>query len=331
MKRPMPMQIDDTVTRRLKGSSQIEQLPWDDLRLFVLVGREGSLRKAAARGGVSAATLFRRMAELEKAIGVRLLNRVPEGVSLTDVGRRVLGVVENMFAPVHDLDRILSEERADRTFVSIAVTQGLGVNWLIPNAEMFQAAHPTIGLDFRVSNEVADILRFDSDLGIQMRPPTEQDLIATKIGRMHFELFASTGYFERHGKPETVEALRNHRFVEQRDGHVDKGHLATLAGELRSVQIAARVSGSCGAISAIENGLGIGVLPNYSVAFGNRVVPVGLPLRNHRDIWLTYRGDQRRSPGVAATIDWIKSMFDPRRWNCFQDEYVAIDNILPMR
>ncbi|KPF67376.1 hypothetical protein IP69_13615 [Bosea sp. AAP35] len=316
---------------KLTYLAQLEHLPWDDLRLFILVAREGSLRKAAARGGVSSATLFRRMADLEKALGGRLLNRVPEGMSLTLLGQRVLGVVEAMFVPVHDLGRLLAEQRADRTFVSITVTQGLGVNWLIPNAASFQQLHPTIGIDFRVSNEVADILRFDSDLGIQMTPPTAQDIMAVKIGRMHFELFASADYLARHGTPQTVEALRNHRFVEQRDGHVDRGHLTNLAGELRSVQIAAKVSGSCGAISAIENGLGIGVLPNYSVAFGNRVVPVGLPLRNHRDIWLTYRGDLRQNQGVAAAIGWIKSMFDPRRWPCFRDDYIAIEDIPLMR
>lgn len=327
----MTMPIDAMATDKLRNSFQVEQLPWDDLRLFVLVGRAGSLRKAASRGGVSPATLFRRMAGLEKALGARLLNRVPEGVSLTQLGQRVLPVVETMFGPLHDLGRILSEQRADRVFVSVTVTQGLGVNWLIPNAKSFQDAHPTIGLDFRISNEVADILRFDSDMAIQMTPPTAPDILAIKIGTMHFELFASAGYLASHGRPETIESLRNHRFVEQMDGHVDRGHLSDLAGELRSVQIAARVSGSCGAISAIENGLGIGALPNYSVAFGNRVVPVGLPLRNRRDIWLTYRSDLRESPGVAATIAWIKSMFDARRWPCFQDDYIAIADIGPMR
>jgi len=47
-----------------------------------------------------------------------------------------------MAAPMHGLDRLSAEVRGDRAFVSITVTQGLGVNWLIPNATAFHDANP---------------------------------------------------------------------------------------------------------------------------------------------------------------------------------------------
>lgn len=139
---------------------------WDDLRLFALAAEERSIRRAAARAGVGAATLFRRIGELEKELGAKLLNRLPEGVSPTLFGQRALALIDQMAVPVHGLDQLAAEVRGDRAFVSITVTQGLGVNWLVPNAAAFHKANPTIGLDFRIANGVADILRFDSDLGI---------------------------------------------------------------------------------------------------------------------------------------------------------------------
>lgn len=311
-------------------SSRFDRMSWDDLRLFALVAEERSIRRAAARAGSGASTLFRRIGELEQQLGARLLNRLPEGVSPTLFGQRALALINQMAAPVHGLDQLASEARGDRAFVSITVTQGLGVNWLIPNAAAFHKANPTIGLDFRIANGVADILRFDSDLGIQMTPPTAPDLVAGKLGRMHFELFAAQAYLDLHGCPADVAELRRHRFVEQLDGHVEEGHVANVLGALRNEQVAARVLGSCGAIRAIEAGIGIGALPNYSIAFGNKVVPLNLALTKHRDIWLTYRSDARERPAVATAIAWLKGLFDTRRWPCFRDEFVPAREVPPM-
>lgn len=312
------------------GSPRIDRMNWDDLRLFALVARERSVRRAAARAGVGAATLFRRIGELETRLGARLLNRLPEGVSPTLFGDRALALIEQMAAPMHGLDRLAAEVRGDRAFVSITVTQGLGVNWLIPNAPTFHDENPTIGLDFRIDNGIADILRLDSDLGIQMAPPTTPDLVAGKLGRMHFELFASQAYLDRHGRPANAVELRRHRFVEQLDGHVLEGHVANVLGEIRNEQVATRVLGSCGAIRAIEGGMGIGALPNYSIAFGNKVVPLNLPMTKHRDIWLTYRREARDRAAVATTIAWLKDLFDPRRWPCFRDEFVPARDVEAM-
>lgn len=307
-----------------------EALVWDDLRLFVALADEGSLRRAAARTGVSSATVLRRVAALEATCKGRLLDRNPEGATPTLLGQQVLDIARDMQAPVTDLERLIAGQRGERSWVSITVTQGLGINWLIPNAAAFQADHPLIGIDFRISNTVADILRFDSDLAIQMTPPTAADVVAIKLGRMHFELFASERYLALHGRPNSVEALRNHRFIEQWDGHVSNGHLANLLGQVRAIQIVAKVQGSAGAISAIETGLGIGALPNYSIAFGNRVIPLQLPATAYRDIWLTYRRESRQSPPIAATIDWLKRIFDCRKWPWFHDKFTSAAKLPPL-
>ncbi len=305
-------------------------LVWDDLRLFVALAEEGSLGRAAARTGVSSATVLRRVSSLEAFCKGRLLDRDPDGARPTLFGQKVLDIAREMQAPVTDLERLIAGQRGERSWVSITVTQGLGANWLIPNARAFQTSNPLTGIDFRISNSVADILRFDSDLAIQMTPPTAADVVAVKLGRMHFELFASEGYIAEHGRPVSLEALRGHRLVEQWDGHVSNGHLANLLGPVRAIQIVAKVQGSAGAISAIESGLGIGALPNYSVAFGNKVVPLQLPVSAHRDIWLTYRRETRESQSVAATIDWLKALFDSRKWAWFRDEFISAADLPPM-
>ncbi len=309
-----------------EGTAEIalpRRFVWDDLRLLVALADEGSLRRAAARAGVSSATVLRRVSALEAACKGRLLERGPDGASPTLLGQQVIDIARTMQAPVTELEHLVAERRGERSWVAVTVTQGLGVNWLIPQFKAFQDSHPLIGIDFRISNTVADILRFDSDLAIQMTPPTAADVVAIRLGRMHFELFASEDYLKAHGRPASREALRNHRLIEQWDGHVSNGHLANLLGPVRPIQIVAKVHGSCGAIAAIENGIGIGALPNYSVAFGNKVVPLDLPVTAYRDIWLTYRRETRHSPAVEQAIRWLKGVFDSRNWPWFKDEFIS--------
>lgn len=310
---------------------QFEQLSWDDLRIFIALCDHGSFRKAAKVTGISAPTVMRRVVVLEEALGGRLANRTSEGISLTLLGQSVREIAEKMRAPIAELARHVSERRSDRIFVSLTVTEGLGSNWLIPQTRIFDERHPLIGLRFRITNDIADVSRFDSDLAIQMRPPTADDVVAIKLGRMHFELFASEDYLARYGWPTSVEALRGHKFIEQFDGHLDQGHLASFNLSARKSQIAAQVRGSIGAISAIESGLGIGVLPNYSIAIGNKVVALGLPTRTHREIFLTYKRDLRDSPGLAQAVDWIKECFSSSRWPCFRDEYLPARDVPKMR
>lgn len=319
------------IDNKLAVAGRLEQLSWDDCRLFVALSEQGSLRKSAKRAGVSVPTIMRRVEQLEAALGARLVNRSPDGISLTLFGQSVRAIVEKMRAPILELERFTTEQRSDRIFISVTVTQGLGANWLIPNARSFDERHPLIGLAFRITNELADVTRFDSDLAIQMTPPEAPDVVAIKLGRMHFELFASPDYLARYGWPSTLEALRGHRFVEQFDGHVDQGHLANLVPGIRKSQIAAMVRGSAGAISAIECGLGIGSLPNYSIAIGNKVEALGLPARAHRDIWLTYNRDLRGTPGLAEVVDWLKGTFASGKWPCFRDDHVSAKDVPPMR
>lgn len=319
------------VERKTAMAGLFEKLSWEDCRLFVALSEQGSLRRAASRSGVSAPTIMRRVERLEAVLGGRLMNRSPDGISLTLLGQSALAIIEKMRSPVLELERLTTQQRSDRIFVSITVTQGLGANWLIPNARAFDERHPLIGLAFRITNELADVMRFDSDLAIQMAPPEAQEAVAIKLGRMHFELFASPDYLSRYGWPSTMEGLRGHRFIEQFDGHVDQGHLTALVPGIRKAQIATMVRGSAGAISAIECGMGIGSLPNYSIAIGNRVEALGLPASAHRDIWLTYNRGIRGTSGLSEVVDWLKSCFSPSKWPCFRDEHVPAKDVPPMR
>ena len=303
----------------------LDAISWDDLRLFTMAARHRSFRRAGVVAKISASTFARRIETLEGQLGLKLFNRMPDGIVLTAQGERIFETVSEMRSPLQNLKAVIEQERVGASSVSVNVTQGMGVGWLIPRAADFQAAHPAIQLDIRLSADLADVLRFGCQIAIQLRRPENADVIAYRLGRLHFHLFASRGYIERFGKPETRDDIGLHRFVDQIDSVVSNVRVEDiLQGSQAASRIVTRVNNSLANLAAIEAGLGIGVLPIYSiVAFGHRLEPIDIGVRTCRtDIWLAFRPEVRASRSAGIVIDWIKEIYDARRYPWFGDAYV---------
>lgn len=78
---------------------------------------------------------------------------------------------------------------------------------------------------------------------------------------------------------------------------------------------------------AVAKGAGLGMLPTYLWAIGARVEPVDIGLQTQFDIWLTYHASMRKAPRIAATIDWLKSTFDPKTFPWFRDEFIPPEKL----
>src|SRR5438874_1338267 len=113
-------------TVRSVGPSLLERVSWDDLRIFAIAGRELSFRKAAAVLRTSSSTVVRRIERLEAMLGVRLFDRLPDGVVLTSDGRSVFAAAQEMERASLSVRAQLDHELTKRGVVKCAVTEGLG-------------------------------------------------------------------------------------------------------------------------------------------------------------------------------------------------------------
>jgi DNA-binding transcriptional LysR family regulator len=78
---------------------------WDDVRFFLAVARAGSLSAAARVLGVGHVTVGRRVALLERRLGVTLLNRTPDGFATTSTGHAILQQCTAMESAALDIER----------------------------------------------------------------------------------------------------------------------------------------------------------------------------------------------------------------------------------
>ncbi len=320
---PKILQRPAAETRRPLGSSLLDRVSWDDLRVFAIAGKELSLRKAAAALRTSSSTVVRRIERLEGILGVRLFDRLPDGVALTSEGRSVFAGAQEMERASLAVRAQLDRELTRRAIVRCAVTEGLGTFWIVPHLAEFSRANPHTIVDLRCSTFSADVLRMEADVAIQLTRPDRPDQVVTRLGRLHVYPFASPRYAQTYGLPRNAHDMTRHRLVHQTGPHLDDSPWPRFLGvsDIEGLVVVC-TNASAAHFYAVELGLGIGALPTYAGPLGADLVPVDIGFQHQIDIWMTYHPDIRNVKRVAVFIDWLRSLFDAKRYPWFGDEFI---------
>jgi DNA-binding transcriptional LysR family regulator len=305
---------------------------WDDLKLFLACAKYKSFRNAAEELGLTSTTLMRRIDRLEESIGCKLFLRDQSGLTLSDEGTAMISDVSLMERHAFNVFRRAARSSNDTAgTVRVAVTEGPGNFWILPRLIDFQKTYRKITVDLRCAMEQADVARLESDVAIQLEPPSNPDLIVAKLGRLHIYPFVSKNYQSLHGVPTTLAELRDHRIVKQTAPQVDDTAYARILG-LKSLDgiVGIKTNSSVGVLYAVERGAGIGFLPTVSIALGAPLVAVDLGVSHHADLWLTYHKEFRSSERHRIVVDWLRKIFDPKTYPCFRDEFIHPNALVPM-
>ncbi len=156
---------------------------FNDLISFLMVARERSFTKAAAKLGVSQSALSHSIRGLEERLELRLLTRTTRSVAPTEAGERLANSLEPRFAEIESELDALSEMRA-RPAGNIRITAGEhavdSVLW--PVLKSFLAEYPDINVEITVDNTLTDIVTGRFDAGIRLGEQVAKDMVAVRIG-----------------------------------------------------------------------------------------------------------------------------------------------------
>ncbi len=149
-------------------------------RSFIAVAEAGSLTRAADRLGITQSALSRRIRQLERQLGARLLSRGRHGVELTDLGRLAYGEGQRLLAAWSGLrERIAQHQGLESGQVRIG-GGATAVSFILPPAiARFQRMHPGVLFQLKEagSSEIAeDVLRGNLELGIVTLPVRSHEL-----------------------------------------------------------------------------------------------------------------------------------------------------------
>jgi DNA-binding transcriptional LysR family regulator len=309
--------------------TRLQDLNWESVRIFVRLVRAGSFRSAAAELGTATNTVRRQVELLERDAGHSLVTRGVAGVELTPEGRRVFEAALRMEQASFEVQRHTRQGFSQLTgTVRISVTEGIGTFWVMPRLVEFQRAHPKLIVELNCTMRPSDPARLEADIGVQISRPTNPELKAVRLGRMHAMPFASREYLQTYGRPRSIDEVKRHRIVEQLSPQLYNEKVGELFPDVpREGFVAVVTNTSTAHYWAVAKGAGLGMLPTYLWAVGARVEPVDIGLVTEFDIWMTYHPSTRRTARVATTIQWLKSMFDPKTFPWFRDEFIHPDEL----
>jgi DNA-binding transcriptional LysR family regulator len=239
------------------------ELALHDMALFVEVAQALSFTRASKVSGIPIATLSRRIATLEKRVGVRLFERTTRRLVLTQPGKRYLDRCERIVqdaAIAHELLKESAELPAGRLRVSMPVEFGLTL--IAPIIDEFARRYPEISLDAELSGRPASIGEENVDVSIRLGEIRDKSLIARRLGSAVRVLYASPAYLARRGIPNLPADLSTHDCILQ--SYMARPSVWRLVSGKRSADVDVRGRFSTNNVSMTlrfaEQGYGIAVL-----------------------------------------------------------------------
>jgi len=190
----------------------IDNLP--ALRTFARVVASGSLSAAARDMDLSLTVVSKRLAQLEKELGVRLLQRTTRRQVLTEEGEAFHAEVLRIMAAVEQAESVVSgRAQAIGGTIRITAPGELGRQWIAPALAAFQRVHPQVSVQLMVTDAVVDLLDAGVDVAIRYGSLEDSSLIARPLAPNFRVLCASAAYLKQFGMPRHPAELVHHRCI----------------------------------------------------------------------------------------------------------------------
>jgi DNA-binding transcriptional LysR family regulator len=280
---------------------------WHWYQTFLAVIQAGSLSGAARTLGLTQPTVGRQMAALEASLAVKLFTRSLEGLAPTEAALRLLDSAEAMAGAAQMAQRAASgEAEAAVGIVRITASEMIGAEVLPPILAQFHLRYRQIKLELSLNNRNEDLLRGAADVAVRMIRPTQEALIAKRIGRMDVGLDAHRRYLKARGMPRRLADLPEHALIgPDRDPDFVRA-LSRLDPPLTRDLFSLRSDSHLTQLAALRAGFGIGVCQLGIARRDKNLLPVlraevMFPL----EVWLVMSQDARTSRRVRLVFDHL--------------------------
>jgi DNA-binding transcriptional LysR family regulator len=202
-------------------------LDLETVRIFVEVAERASFTRAGARLALSKSRVSLRVRELERELGVALLQRSTRVVRLTADGEQFIPRARRLLADADEVGSMFEARRAARGQVRVDLPVRLACNQVIPRLPEFLALHPELEVLVSTTDQRVDVLRDGFDCVLRVGVLPDSRLSARRLGVMPMVNCASPAYLRRHGTPRALADL---------DGHVVVHYAINLDGNAPSFE-----------------------------------------------------------------------------------------------
>lgn len=278
----------------------MQDMNWNDLRYVLTIARAGTLAAAARRLAVNETTVARRLRAAERALGVRLLDRIDGVFRPTQAGEVLLTHAERVERELGVLATTIAGADAIPAGTVRLTSVPLIVNrLLVPALPGFYARYPLVRLELIAEPRNLSLTRREADVALRLARPTAGAALTRRLGRLDYAVFAS-----RRRDPDKLP------WISYGDDFAQLSQAQWIANRTRDGEPPRLlVNDAEGILAAICAGLGKSLLPTFLAAEEPRLRLVGGPAPVlSRDIWLLVHRELRPLARIAAVIAWLEQV-----------------------
>ena len=282
-------------------------LDWDDLRFFLSVARHRSLSAAAKELRVAQSTVGRRLASLESSLGVRLLNRTPDGYVATPAGKEVLARAELLEAEALSLERTVGGRDTHLSgLVRVTCAETVASQILAPCLAILHRTHPDILVELIPDARELSLSMREADVSVRLTRSEQHDLVVRRIGTVGFGLYASPAYLAARDDLDFEAGCPGHYLVTQINDIEDSAQTDWLASLAPRARVSIQTSSHEAAVTATLHGGGLGCLARFRAdrepGLTRLAAPSPVP---GTEVWLVAHKDNRRNARIRAVLSHI--------------------------
>lgn len=288
-----------------------------DLEFFVQLVHQGSLAALARELGVTPPAVTTRLAQLEKRLGVRLLNRTTRRISVTHEGEMYLATGGRLLAELQELEQAISSSKAvPKGLLRVNATFGFGRRHIAPAVVEFARRYPEVEVQLELTDRSVNLADQAYDIGIWFGTIPDSRMVARRIVRNRRLLCASPEYLARHGVPATPRDLQTHRCIVLRESDAAFGtwHLSR-GSKQETVKVRGTMSTNDGETGVVWALAGFGILMrsewdiHADIAAGRLVSVLKEWSLPSGDVFAVYPERANLSAKVSAFIDFLVEWF----------------------
>jgi DNA-binding transcriptional LysR family regulator len=277
---------------------------WDDLRYFLGVSERRSVSGAAKVLNVNHSTVLRRLASLEKKLGVRLFDRLPTGYVMTAAGEELRNELRGVKDRIEAAQRNLTgRDLALTGALHVTTTDTLLRGLLMPYLAEFRALHPGIQMQLVITNTFLTLTKREADIAIRPANEVPENLVGRRVGRIRTAIYASDGYLkQRPPKRRWAE----YDWVAPGKGLSHLRQARWLKQHVPDERIAMRVDSLIGMVDAVRHGIGVGMLLCLLADDEKNLVRLAEPADAlDTDLWILIHRDVRRVARIKALSGFL--------------------------
>jgi len=293
---------------------------FQEMQVFIAVCEERSFATAARRLNMSAPSVTRAVAALEKRIGTLLLSRTTRSVHLSEAGQRYLTDCRRILSEIEEAeDSAGGSNAAPVGHLTITASLLFGELFVMPLVVGYLERYSGVSINALLVDRVTHMVEEGIDVAVRIGHLLDSTQHGVKVGEVRRVVCASPAYLAAHGRPQRPDELSRHRVIVSAASALVRRWEFSDEGKPVDIELKSRltVSANQAAITAASMGWGVTRVLSYQVASRVASGELEILLEDFEQpplpVHVCYQADRKVSAKVRTFVDYCveRMMQDP--------------------